>query len=229
MGLTTDIELCHDWRPVTPSFASNVCKFSDLPKANIDDETLSRPMFVRNARDTFVVSTPMDIGFVQEVTIRHDNYSGNAKWFLGRLEVLNMNRPDAKPHLFWCNQWLALDVGSGLLSQTLVAETASELVNDPVRNFEAHLSDALSEYHTVASAFLCPPSSNFNHAQRVMVIQVYFMVSMFGNASLQTSMERFPRIWSTHGSVGSTDLEHSQIWYFGDTKEVQEARFGEHF
>lgn len=51
--------------------------------------------------------------------IEHDNTGMNARWYLDRVTLLDMNRPHLRL-FFACSRWLARDVGDGLTVRYLL-------------------------------------------------------------------------------------------------------------
>ena len=88
-----------------------------------------RPLFLRNSEDIFILSTPLDIGIVESITIRHDSdgYGANTCWFLGHVEVLNLHLGRTSKRMFWVDNWLALDAGLCKTAVTVVGTTMAEV------------------------------------------------------------------------------------------------------
>ena len=150
-GLTKEIELAHPWRP----------------------------LFQRGTSNIFHVATPTDIGDIRKLTIRHDGCGSWPKWFLGSVDVVNLNNVHTARHShFAFGRWLALDVAGGKISRT---ERVTKV--EPFRRaFMNRLTDAISDNHTVFSVFLAPPGDRFTRMQRTMTMMLFICGSLFANA-----------------------------------------------
>jgi hypothetical protein len=154
-GGTADVELTHPWRP----------------------------LFLRNATDVFVVSTPLEIGIVKSITIRHDSdgFGDNARWYLGHVEVVNLRMGGTTKRTFWVDNWLALDAGLYSREATVAGEEQKQ-ANSKAHVFQSRVTHGLADVHTVASVFLCPPNANPRRSERTMILMLFFSVTVFCNA-----------------------------------------------
>ncbi|KAI5096357.1 lipoxygenase-like domain-containing protein 1, partial [Silurus meridionalis] len=78
----------------------------------------SRVAFEKNKTDVFRIKTH-NVGPIKKLRIEHDNTGMNARWYLDRVTLLDMNRPHLRL-FFACNRWLAREVGDGLTVRYLL-------------------------------------------------------------------------------------------------------------
>ena len=113
-----------------------------------------RPIFYRNFVDTFMLTTPFELGVIQKIVIRHDAHGLEPRWYLGRVEVTSINIEDSL-RIFWFNNWLALDIGDGTFSCGCYCGIASQRFFLPFQvsfTSQGHLS-CLRLYHKMRG---CP-------------------------------------------------------------------------
>ena len=72
-------------------------------------EDPDRPPFQRGSQDTFLLTTPFELGSIQYIRIWHDNTGGS--WFLSRIMVIDLQTDER--YYFICNRWLAVDEEDG--------------------------------------------------------------------------------------------------------------------
>ena len=68
-----------------------------------------RNPFQRGSQDTFLLTTPFDLGSIQYIRIWHDNTGGSL--FLSRIMVIDLQTDER--YYFICNRWLAVDEEDG--------------------------------------------------------------------------------------------------------------------
>lgn len=71
-----------------------------------------RSPFQRGSQDSFLLTTPFDMGTIQYIRIWHDNTGGS--WFLSRIMVIDLLTDER--YYFICNRWLAVDEEDGQVS-----------------------------------------------------------------------------------------------------------------
>ena len=141
-----------------------------------------RPLFLRNGTDVFIVTTPLDLGPIKSVIIRHDAHGPDAQWYLSYIEVHNIfQRAASSGRYFFFNSWLALDIADGLIE--LEAEGYTERAAATIeRSFMQRLTSGIADNHTIVSVFLGPPASRFTKVERTMCCHVSVMYIIFANA-----------------------------------------------
>ena len=76
-------------------------------------EDRDRSPFQRGSQDSFLLTTPFDMGTIQYIRIWHDNTGGS--WFLSRIMVIDLQTDER--YYFICNRWLAVDEEDGQVSE----------------------------------------------------------------------------------------------------------------
>jgi len=153
-GRTSEIELGHEWRPI----------------------------FGRGSTDTFIVTTPTDIGYITNVKLRHDgNGESPPCWFVSHVMVVNLNSGLSSLRYFWIDRWLAYNLGDGAIEIDVDGLTPAES-DTLARSFSIRLANAVADNHTVVSVFLSPPKSQFSKPARVMVCMQFVCGALFANA-----------------------------------------------
>ena len=76
-------------------------------------EDTDRNPFQRGSQDTFLLTTPNDLGTIQYIRIWHDNVGGS--WFLSRIMVIDLQTEER--YYFICNRWLAVDEEDGQVGE----------------------------------------------------------------------------------------------------------------
>jgi len=153
-GRTSEIELGHEWRPI----------------------------FARGGIDTFIVTTPTDIGYITNVKLRHDgNGESPPCWFVSHVMVVNLNSGLSSLRYFWIDRWLAYNLGDGAIEIDADGQTRTES-STLARTFSIRLANAICDNHTVLSVFLSPPNSQFSKSQRVMACMVFVCSAISLNA-----------------------------------------------
>ena len=133
-----------------------------------------RPCFTRGSIDTFLLTTPTDIGPIVKIRISHDNSGGKqAGWFLNRVRVTNLISNDSK--YFICGRWLALGEDDGRIEREISAARPAEL--DTFSNaFHDSFSQGFQDKHLWLSIITRPPRSRFTRIQRLTcVLQILFL------------------------------------------------------
>lgn len=80
-------------------------------------EDPDRTPFQRGSQDTFLLTTPFDLGSIQYIRIWHDNTGGSL--FLSRIMVIDLQTDER--YYFICNRWLAVDEEDGQVRYWLKA------------------------------------------------------------------------------------------------------------
>lgn len=137
-----------------------------------------RPVFTRNAVDTFYMTLPASLGPLQRLRVWHDHAddSADATWFLKRIRVTDMQTGEM--WYFPCSRWLALELDDGLVERTLEAVPVEDM--DTFRTaFGDHVSNGFSDNHIWLSIFSRPPQSRFTRKQRLTCVLCLLLLTMF--------------------------------------------------
>jgi hypothetical protein len=130
--------------------------------------------------DTFIITTPTDLGVIQEIILRHDAFGLAPRWFVGRVEVTNLRHSESL-RIFWIDNWLALDISDGLIERHAVGESKTEAATFS-HVFALKTKRAFSDKHTFGSVLFAPPNSPFSRAERTGVCALFLLFSMFTSA-----------------------------------------------
>lgn len=164
---------------------------------NDDDESNDDHTFQRNSIASFLVSTPLDIGVITKIRIRHDGGStGESLWYLYRIEVTNVHKakdavkedgvssggkdPNAPQH-FWIDRWLGINMEDGNL-HTVANGLSSKAVNTVERSFSETVTNMVADEHTLMTVFLHPPGDPYTKVARTMTFMLYMFVTILANA-----------------------------------------------
>uniref|UniRef100_A0A8C6KKR9 ST8 alpha-N-acetyl-neuraminide alpha-2,8-sialyltransferase 5 n=1 Tax=Nothobranchius furzeri TaxID=105023 RepID=A0A8C6KKR9_NOTFU len=90
--------------------------FGVSPKVHLASK--SRTAFEKNKTDVFHVKTH-NVGPLRKLRIEHDNTGMSASWFLDRVVVTDVNRPNLR-YYFACNNWLSREEGDNLFVRDLL-------------------------------------------------------------------------------------------------------------
>ena len=85
-----------------------------------------RTPFQRGSLDTFLLTTPCDLGSIQFIRVWHDNTAGS--WFLSRIMVINLQTDER--YFFICNRWLAVDEEDGQVIISIIQKRFSKKYNN---------------------------------------------------------------------------------------------------
>ena len=67
-----------------------------------------------------MVKSPIDVGQLSAIRIRHDNSGVLPAWFLSKVEIVDTSAQDTNhKYLFECGKWLSLSQGSFKIEHVL--------------------------------------------------------------------------------------------------------------
>ena len=96
------------------------------------------------------------------ITVWHNDHGDDPSWFLSRIIITRLY--DNQQYTFFCNDWLAVDQGDGLIERVLPVASEQEM-----RAFEnlflAKTASDLTDGHLWFSILSRPPRSNFTRSQ----------------------------------------------------------------
>ena len=90
----------------------------DATRANgavICSHQRTRAVFQRGSVDTFLLTTPLDLGPISYIRIWHDNSGGS--WFLSRIMIIDLQTEER--YYFICDRWLAVDEDDGQVRKAM--------------------------------------------------------------------------------------------------------------
>ena len=113
------------------------------------------------------------------ITVWHNDHGDDPSWFLSRIIITRLY--DNQQYTFFCNDWLAVDQGDGLIQRVLPVASEQEM-----RAFEnlflAKTASDLTDGHLWFSILSRPPRSNFTRSQRVSCCLLILLTTMLSNA-----------------------------------------------
>nr|XP_006820684.1 PREDICTED: polycystic kidney disease protein 1-like 2-like [Saccoglossus kowalevskii] len=91
-----------------------------------DGERDSDKLFEKGCISKFILATHGPLGKMRSLRIWHDNSGGGtaASWFLGRVEVIDLQSDDKC--FFLCDKWLAVEKGDGRIERFLRSATEED-------------------------------------------------------------------------------------------------------
>ncbi|XP_013861897.1 lipoxygenase homology domain-containing protein 1 [Austrofundulus limnaeus] len=94
--------------------------FGVSPKVHLasNTEKRSRTAFEKNKTDVFRIKTH-NVGPLKKLRIEHDNTGMSASWFLDRMVVTDVIRPNMR-YYFACSNWLSREEGDNLFVRDLL-------------------------------------------------------------------------------------------------------------
>jgi len=136
-----------------------------------------RPLFQRNAVDTFYMTMPSSLGPLQRLRVWHDHAddSADATWFLKRIRVTDLQTGEM--WYFPCSRWLALELDDGQVERNLDAVPIESMRNFKTA-FNDQVSNGFSDGHLWLSVFSRPPQSRFTRKQRLTCVLCLLLLTM---------------------------------------------------
>ncbi|XP_071488265.1 polycystin-1-like protein 1 [Diadema antillarum] len=131
---------------------------SETKELTCDD----RPIFERNSRDRFVISTPESLGNIQRLQLWHNNAGLSPSWYLSRISIRDLLT--GNKWFFICERWFAVEEDDGKIEREL------KVVEDGVgfqKAFFAKGAQYFADYYIWSSIFTRPPYSVFTRVQRL--------------------------------------------------------------
>uniref|UniRef100_A0A674DR28 Polycystin 1 like 1, transient receptor potential channel interacting n=1 Tax=Salmo trutta TaxID=8032 RepID=A0A674DR28_SALTR len=124
------------------------------------------PLFRRNSRNTFILSTVDSLGPLWGLHLWHDNTGPSPTWYLRQVEVCEV-KGKGRSWLFLGQCWLAVDEGDGQVERRLrVCDQGPGFT----KLLYLKLSEYLSDFHLWLSVYSGPSPSVFTHTQRYMCV-----------------------------------------------------------
>jgi len=154
----------------------------------------TQTVFARNSICVFIVSSPLNIGAIDRIRIRHDGgKSGLAHWYVDRVEITTLRhiseagaslkkvKVEDATREFWVGNWLGINVGDGLIQREVkgISQEESKTLNHA---FTLRFAAKLAEEHTILAIFLNPPGDSYTKTERMMTLMLYIFATIFANA-----------------------------------------------
>ncbi|XP_052055676.1 polycystic kidney disease protein 1-like 1 [Apodemus sylvaticus] len=123
-----------------------------------------KPLFGRNSRHTFILSTPNQLGPLQKICLWHDSSGPSPCWFISHVMVKELC--SGKAWFFSAQCWLAVSKWGGRVLREFFC------LNHGLsfwKLFCAKFTEYLEDFHIWLSLYSHPPSSGYPHTQRLAV------------------------------------------------------------
>ncbi|XP_031568814.1 polycystin-1-like [Actinia tenebrosa] len=171
----------------------------------LTDTVGTRPKFYRGAVDSFLVTTPYDLGELGSIKIWHDHGGNNPSWFLSRLYIRDLQTD--KKTWYICNRWLAVEEDDGKIERVLNTATNKELTSFNLL-FSTEARKNFSDSHLWFSVYNRPPQSTFTRVQRMTCCLCILLSTMLANAMFYQTGEETP---NAEVKIGPIRLSTKQI------------------
>ncbi|XP_045066252.1 polycystic kidney disease 1 like 1 [Coregonus clupeaformis] len=143
------------------------------------------PLFRRNSRNTFILSTVDSLGPLWGLNLWHDNTGPSPTWYLRQVEVCEV-KGKGRRWLFLGQCWLAVDEGDGQVERRLrVCDQGPGFT----KLLYLKLSEYLSDFHLWLSVYSGPSPSMFTHTQRLSLCLLLLLGYMSVNTLLISGLE----------------------------------------
>ncbi|XP_051020670.1 polycystic kidney disease protein 1-like 1 [Acomys russatus] len=123
-----------------------------------------KPLFGRNSRHTFIMSTPKQLGPLQKVHLWHDSSGTSPSWFISHVMVKDLRSGHA--WFFPAQCWLAVSAGDGRVQRELFCLSRGLGF---WKLFYSKFTEYLEDFHIWLSLYSQPDSSSYLHTQRLAV------------------------------------------------------------
>ena len=141
-------------------------------------KSTSRTCLQPGSIDSFLITTPDNLGSLTFIRIWHDNTGKSPSWFLSQVVIRDIETEEK--FFFLCNRWLACDEGDGQVDSLFPVAGKDEL-RDFVHLFKTKTSRDFSDGHLWFSIAFRPVRSRFTCMQRVSCCLSLLMCSMLAN------------------------------------------------
>ncbi|KAL1006596.1 hypothetical protein UPYG_G00074250 [Umbra pygmaea] len=143
------------------------------------------PLFTRNSRKTFILSTADSLGPLWGLHLWHDNTGPSPSWYLRQVEVCEL-KDKGQSWVFLGQCWLAVDEGDGQVGRNLrVCDQGPGFT----KLLYLKLSEYMSDFHLWFSVHSGPSPSAFKYTQRLSVCLLLFLGYMCVNTLLISGLE----------------------------------------
>uniref|UniRef100_A0A4W5JPQ4 Polycystic kidney disease 1b n=1 Tax=Hucho hucho TaxID=62062 RepID=A0A4W5JPQ4_9TELE len=143
------------------------------------------PLFRRNSRNTFILSTVDSLGPLWGLHLWHDNTGPSPTWYLRQVEVCEV-KGKGWSWLFLGQCWLAVDEGDGQVERRLrVCDQGPGFT----KLLYLKLSEYMSDFHLWLSVYSGPSPSVFTHTQRLSVCLLLLLGYMCVNTLLISGLD----------------------------------------
>ncbi|XP_021066840.1 polycystic kidney disease protein 1-like 1 [Mus pahari] len=123
-----------------------------------------KPLFGRNSRHTFILSTPHQLGPLQKIRLWHDSSGPSPCWFISHVMVKELCSGQA--WFFSAQCWLAVSKSGGHVLREFFCRSHGLGF---WKLFYSKFTEYLEDFHIWLSLYSQPPSSSYLHTQRLAV------------------------------------------------------------
>ncbi|CAC5366146.1 PKD1L2 [Mytilus coruscus] len=120
-------------------------------------------LFQTGAEDWFLITSPFDLGVLENVIIWHDNSGSSPSWFLSRIIIEDIQMKQI--YNFYCENWLGMESESTKFR--LSNKSTEELKTNLRHQFVLKTGQDLRRGHLWLSILSKPPNSDFTRVQRL--------------------------------------------------------------
>ncbi|XP_041096027.1 polycystic kidney disease protein 1-like 1 [Polyodon spathula] len=138
-----------------------------------------KPLFSRNSRHTFILSTPDSLGPLWKVHLWHNNGGQSPSWYVSHVIVKDL--VTGMSWFFPAECWLAVDKGDGKVERELTCLSHGPGLK---KLLYCKLTEYLEDFHFWASVYSRPSHSQFSHTQRLTVCLILLLGYMLLNTVL---------------------------------------------
>ncbi|XP_033100141.1 polycystic kidney disease and receptor for egg jelly-related protein-like [Anneissia japonica] len=139
-----------------------------------------RSILQRSSIDSFLMTVPSCLGTLVHLRIWHDN-SGNAKWFLSRVTVKDLQTN--RSYYFMVDKWFCLEEDDEQIERVIPTASLSEITSFG-HLFHSRTRRNLSDAHIWLSVYLRPAKSTFTRCQRATCCLSLLFCTMMANILL---------------------------------------------
>ncbi|XP_019897257.2 polycystic kidney disease 1 like 1 [Esox lucius] len=143
------------------------------------------PLFRRNSRDTFILSSADCLGPLWGVRLWHDSTGSSPSWYLRQVEVCEV-KDNGRSWLFLGRCWLAVDEGDGRVERRLRVRQQGPGFTELLC---LKLSEYMSDFHLWLSVYGGPAPSAFTRTQRLSVCVLLCLGYMCVNVLILSGFE----------------------------------------
>ncbi|XP_038661911.1 polycystic kidney disease protein 1-like 2 [Scyliorhinus canicula] len=135
-------------------------------------------LFQQGSVDEFVLATAYPLGNLNSIRVWHNNSGSSPSWYINHVIIQDLETVEQQ--YFFCNCWLAVDIGEFVLDKTF--PLASEAEMKDFRNlFFMKTAESFTDQHIWFSVFARPPKSSFTRVQRVSCCFSLLLCTMLTN------------------------------------------------
>ncbi|XP_078068077.1 polycystin-1-like protein 2 [Mustelus asterias] len=169
-----------------------------------------KPLFQQGSVDEFLLATPFPLGNLNSIRVWHNNSGSSPSWYISH--VIIQDPETGEQWYFFCNCWLAVDIGEFVLDQTFPLASEAEM-KDFGNLFFMKTTESFTDQHIWFSVFARPPKSSFTRVQRVSCCFSLLLCTMLTNIMF----------WGTADNVTE---EEDQLGKYSRTISWQELIIG---